>query len=168
MNRQLIFIFMCIVVSVATVMAAEMQVGSMNIDSNVLADAKNDANNVGQLKKGTEVKIVDREGGWMKVQGNSVIGWVKSLSVKRKAGDPKASNLADVVTGRGTSGQLVSTSGTRGLDAEALKMAKFNKVELDKMENNKLDEKVAKDFANSRDLKLVKLSYPVIVKKKQE
>lgn len=164
MNRFGLALIICVVLLATTVIAAEPQGGVMNADSKVFSDAKADAPSVGQLAKGAEVKITERNGGWMKVQGNSLTGWVKSLTVKRNAGGANVGDLAGVVTGRGSSGQLVSTSGTRGLDADTLKSAKFNQSELDKMETFKVDNKNAQEFAKSGGLDNMSLSYPGIVK----
>ena len=111
-------------------LAAEIQSGAMNADAKVLKEASAGASVVGQLSKGAAVKIVDRNGGWMKVQAGSTSGWVKSLVVKRDAKSGGADDVAAVVSGRGATGQVVSTSGTRGLDADSLKAAKFNQAEI--------------------------------------
>lgn len=152
-----IFLAVCMF---ATAVAADLQGGVMNADSKAQQEAKADATVTGQLAKGTEVKILERSGGWMKVQGSGVTGWVKALTVKRDGKGVGLTDVASVVSGRGATGKVVSTSGTRGLDAETLKAAKFNKSELDTMETQKADKKDAEQFAQAVDLKAMKLAYP--------
>ena len=152
--------FTGILLSVNMALCAEIQSGAMNADTGVLKEANAGASVVGQLSKGTAVNIIDRTGGWMKVQAGSTTGWVKSLVVKRDAKSGGAGDVAAVVSGRGATGQVVSTSGTRGLDADSLKAAKFNQAEIDALDRNKVDKTVARQFAKSVNLNPVKLQYP--------
>ncbi len=149
------FIAMLFVSNMVT--ATEIQPGTMNADSIVLKDANASAPALGQINKGTAIKIIDRSAGWMKVQSGSTIGWVKALAVKR---DAKSGGISMVASGRGATGQIVSTSGTRGLDAAALKTAKFNQSELDALDRYTVDKSVARQFAQSVHLQPVKLNYP--------
>ena len=43
--------------------------------------------------------------------------------------------MIDVASGRAGSGQVISTTGIRGLSAEELKAAKFNEEEMQKLES---------------------------------
>jgi hypothetical protein len=140
--------------------AAEIQSGAMNADSSVLKEATVGASVLGQLSKGAAVNIIDRNGGWMKVQAGSTTGWVKAIVVKRDVKSGGASDVAAVVSGRGATGQVVSTSGTRGLDAETLKSAKFNQTEIDALERQKVDKATAHEFAKSVNLNPAELQYP--------
>jgi len=147
--------------SFMTVLAlAENQTGTMNTDSKVMKEAGADAPVVGQLQKGAAVQIIDRNGGWMKVQGGGLSGWVKSILVRREAKPGNINDVAAVISGRGATGQVVSTSGTRGLDADTLKSAKFNQQELDKLEAHKVDNKTARQFAQTGSLAPISLAYP--------
>ena len=140
--------------------AVEIQSGSMNVDSSVMKEANAGGAVLGQLNKGTAVKIVDRNGGWFKIQTGLMLGWVKALAVKRDAKSGGAGDVAAVVSGRGATGQVVSTSGTRGLDTDTLRAAKFNQAEIDALERNKVDKVVARQFAQSVSLNPTKLQYP--------
>jgi hypothetical protein len=60
--------------------------------------------------------------------------------------------VAGVATGRAGTGQVVSTTGVRGLSDEDLKGAKFNEAELKKAESAAVKPDDAKQFAAKGEL----------------
>jgi hypothetical protein len=85
---------------------------------------------LGSLSGGQTVDVVKREGGWYQVKAAGKLGWVRMLSVRRTANAAVASSgsLAQVATGRAGTGQIVATTGVRGLGEETLREAPFSEA----------------------------------------
>lgn len=110
-----------------------------------------DARVVGALKKGDTVTLLRRQGGWAEVKAGPASGWVRVLSV-RKGGT--ASNqgadiaaVAGIATGRAGTGQIVSTTGVRGLGEEDFKAARFDAAQLQRAEAAAVAADPARRFA---------------------
>lgn len=110
-----------------------------------------DARVVGALKKGDTVTLLRRQGGWAEVKAGPASGWVRVLSVRR--GSATASSGADVAavagiaTGRAGTGQIVSTTGVRGLGEEDFKAARFDAAQLQRAEAAAVAADPARRFA---------------------
>lgn len=87
-----------------------------------------DARVLARLTAGQAVDIQKREGSWYQVKAAGKTGWMRMLSVRRTASAAAVStgSLAQVATGRAGTGQIVTTTGVRGLGEEALKTAAFS------------------------------------------
>ena len=84
-----------------------------------------------KIKAGTAVKPLKRQGFWVEVQIGAASGWLKVSMVNfgGASGGPTA-----IDTGRLGTGNIVSTSATRGLSAKDLINGKPNFDELQKLE----------------------------------
>jgi hypothetical protein len=82
------------------------------------------------LSGGQVVDVVKRDGAWYQVKAAGKLGWVRMLSVRRTAGAAVVSSgsLAQVATGRAGTGQIVATTGVRGLAEETLREAPFSEA----------------------------------------
>ena len=123
----------------------------------IKAEPFKDAKSVGAVKKGETVTILDKRSGWLQIKAAEGSGWVRILSVRKgtAGGGGAASEIAGVAgvaTGRSGTGQVVSTTGVRGLGEEDLKSAKFNEEELKKAEAAGINADEAKQFAAQGDL----------------
>lgn len=122
----------------------------------IKAEPFKDAKTLGALKKGETVSIRKKQGGWLEITAAQGTGWVRVLSVRKGAGGSNAASeiagMAGVATGRAGTGQVVSTTGVRGLGEEDLKSAKFNEEELKKAEAAAIAADEAKQFAAKGDL----------------
>lgn len=88
-----------------------------------------DAREITTLAAGTAVSIAGREGGWYQVSSGGKSGWVRMLSVRRSSSTTSGGSidgLAAVASGRTGTGTVVTTTGIRGLDSQALQVAAFN------------------------------------------
>lgn len=116
----------------------------------IKAEPFKDAKTVGAVKKGEVVIILGKQGGWMEIKAGAGSGWVRVLSVRKGAGGPGAASelagVANVATGRAGTGQVVSTTGVRGLDDQDLKSAQFNEEEMKKAEAAAVAAEEAKSF----------------------
>jgi hypothetical protein len=138
--------------------ALAQEAGSMLKDDTLRAEPYADAKPIGSLKKGAQVAMVKRASGWYQVKAGGAQGWVRMLSVRR--GEAAKSNAAKEVggvaalsTGRAGTGQIVSTTGVRGLSEEELKGAKFDEAQLRKAESFAVSRADAQAFAARGPLK---------------
>lgn len=114
-----------------------------------------DAKAGGSLTRGEPVDILKKQGAWLQIKTKKTTGWVRLLSVKRGAstsGNQTAGVLA-AASGRAGTGQVVSTTGIRGLNEEELKAAKFNETEVKTLESFTLTADEGRQFANAGKLK---------------
>jgi len=114
-----------------------------------------DAKIAGSFQRGESVEILKKQGAWSQVKTKKSTGWVRSLSIKR--GTATASNqtagILAAASGRAGTGQVVSTTGVRGLSEEELKAAKFNETEIKTLESYTLNADQGRQFANAGNLK---------------
>lgn len=120
--------------------AAAQEIGTALKPDEIKAEPFKDARTVGRIAKGDRLEIVARQSGWLQVKAGARTGWVRLLSVRRgQAAQPSVAQeiggVAGVATGRTGSGQVVSTTGVRGLDAEELKAAKFDEKQIARAES---------------------------------
>lgn len=120
-----------------------------------------DAAAAGQLTRGDKLEILDKKGAWLKVKAPKGSGWVRLLSVKRGTSG-SASETAGVLglaSGRTGTGQVVSTTGVRGLSEEELKSAKFDEAQVRALEAASVDAAQAQQFAAAGGLQVRKVAH---------
>lgn len=117
---------------------------------------------VATLPAGTKVAILKKSGGWLQVKSAKGTGWARMLSIRRGEASPKAGTAAGVLSlasGRAGTGQVVATTGIRGLSEEELKTAKFDENELKLAESYAASEEDARGFAGKGKLAARKFDY---------
>ena len=114
---------------------------------------------IGKVSKG-EVEVIDKKGFWIKVKKDSVEGWTKLNNVEID----KDSNfsLSSLNTGREGSGNIVSTSGVRGLDGEDITNAQPDINEFEKLKKLKVDKSIGEDFLNQSNLIAKKIEFIIV------
>lgn len=128
----------------------------------IKAEPFSDAETVGTLNAGDKVDIFGKDGGWLKVisaQGN---GWVRMLSVRKGDAQKEKGVLESfkgLASGRAGTGNVVATTGIRGLNEEELKSARFDAEELRLAESYLTTQAEAQRFANQGKLKPLSLNY---------
>lgn len=144
---------------VPSALAAETGI-ALKADS-IRAEPYTDAKIVGTFIKNDKVEILSKQGAWLKVKTSKASGWVRLLSVRRgTASTPsQTSGALSVASGRAGTGQVVATTGVRGLSEQELKSAKFNEAEISKMESLTLKADQGQKFAASAKLQATKLNY---------
>ncbi len=118
------------------------------ISAKVLAD----------LKPGASVVYISRKGFWANVEIGGSRGWVR-ISALNIREDGKGSGLASIVSGRGATGKVVNTTGTRGLSAEEISMASPDLRELDALKRLSVSPEDAEAFATAGKLQSRSISY---------
>ncbi|PKO46362.1 MAG: ligand-binding protein SH3 [Betaproteobacteria bacterium HGW-Betaproteobacteria-22] len=119
-----------------------------------------DAKITGKFNRGDNLDILQKKGAWLQIKLNKNTGWVRALSVKRGTASSKSSSggLQTLASGRAGTGQVVSTTGVRGLSEQELKAAKFNESEVKLLESYTLTPEQGQAFAVAGHLKTVKFS----------
>ncbi|HXZ54653.1 MAG TPA: SH3 domain-containing protein [Burkholderiales bacterium] len=121
-----------------------------------------DAQTVGTLSEKAQVKVLDRQNGWMRIESGTQSGWVRMLSIRMNSSQSSfASGLKSLfsVARTGSSGQTVTT-GVRGLDKEDIQKAKPNPAEVKKMAAFAATQSDAERFAaENPQLKNQKIDY---------
>lgn len=120
-----------------------------------------DAASAGTLKRNDKVEILAKKGAWLQVKAGKSTGWVRLLSVKRgtSGSGNEAAGVLGLASGRSGTGQVVSTTGVRGLSEEELKQAKFSEEEMKQLEANTVSAADGQKFAATGGLKARKLDY---------
>lgn len=140
--------------------AIAAETGSALKNDSMRAEPFTDAKIAGNITRGDSVEIIKKQGAWLQIKTKKSTGWVRILSVKR--GGASASNqsagVLALASGRAGTGQVVSTTGIRGLSEEELKAAKFNEAEVKSMESYTISADQGRKFANKGKLKTVAFS----------
>ena len=131
-------------------------------ETEVKKEPYSDAQTLGTLAEKAQVKVLDRQNGWMRVESGTQSGWVRMLAIRMDSGSSGfASGLKSLfsVARTGSSGRTVTT-GVRGLDKEDIKNAKPNPEELKKLSGFAASKGDAEKFAaGNPQLKTQKIDY---------
>jgi hypothetical protein len=116
-----------------------------------------DAKISGSFVRGESLEIIKKQRAWLQVKAKKGSGWVRLLSVKRgvTASSNQAAGVLAVASGRAGTGQVVSTTGVRGLSEQELKAAKFNEEEVKTLESYTLSAEKGRAFAKAANLNSV-------------
>jgi hypothetical protein len=137
--------------------AGAQETGTALKADDIKAEPFNDAKTVAKLAKGDRVEILARQSGWLQVKAGSKKGWVRMLSVRRgqvaaKDAGKELGGVAGLATGRAGTGEVVSSTGVRGLSAEELKEAKFDEAQIALAESYAASAADARAFAAQAQL----------------
>lgn len=119
-----------------------------------------------KLAAKSAVTVVDRQGGWLRVTAAGQQGWVRLLDVSTQPASARGGTAQDIdaakriATGRAGSGNIVATSGIRGLNEEQLRTAAANPEELKKLDGYAATEAQASDYARQHRLAQRRVEYP--------
>ena len=128
----------------------------------IKAEPFRDAKTVGSLATGDVIEILEQQGGWLHVNSAKGKGWVRMLSVRRGEARKRSGDAGEVLglaTGRAGTGQVVATTGIRGLSEEALKAAKYSETEVKTVESFTTTPEEARRFAVEGQLVPRKVEY---------
>ena len=148
-------------ISMAAETGSALKTDSMRVEP--FADAKL----TGSLSRGESLEILKKQGAWLQVKTKKSMGWVRLLSVKRGASSAAGNQTAGVLaaaSGRAGTGQVVSTTGIRGLSEQELKAAKFNETDIKTLEGYTQTAEQGKKFAAAGELKAIAFSNITAVK----
>ncbi|MCX7628265.1 MAG: SH3 domain-containing protein [Methylophilaceae bacterium] len=145
----------------ATTAAWAGEPGTALKNDSLRAEPYGDAKAVGSLNRGDKVDILAKQGAWLQVKAGKTTGWVRLLSIKRgsSSGGSEAAGVLALASGRAGTGQVVSTTGVRGLNEEALKSAKFNDADIQLLDTSAVSADDARQFAATGGLAARRLDY---------
>ena len=172
MNTQRLNLLALIaILALASQLAKASETGSALKADSLRAEPFSDAKTVGNVVRGDKLEIISKKGAWLQVTVKKSTGWLRLLSVKRSntaigstataTSNSNAKSVLDVASGRSGTGQVVATTGVRGLSAEELKGAKFNESEIKLMESTTQSNNDAVKFAEAGKLQAIKFNYLV-------
>ena len=131
-------------------------------ETEVKKEPYSDAQTVGTLAEKAQVKVLDRQNGWMRIESGAQSGWVRMLSIRMDSSSSGfMSGLKSLfsVARTGSSGRT-ATTGVRGLDKEDIKNAKPNPEEVKKLAVFAASRSDAEKFAaGNPQLKSQKIDY---------
>jgi hypothetical protein len=126
----------------------------------------NDAKTIATLPENTAVKVVQRAGGWTKVEGGGQSGWVRAFHLRFPSTVETSSSsggmlggLTGGLFGGKTKQATTATVGIRGLSAEDFKNASPDAGALARMESFRVDKAGAQAFAREAKLSSVSINY---------
>ena len=137
-----------------TGISAAAEQGSALKNDSLRSEPFADAKVTGSFARGDNLEIIKKQGAWLQVKSAKGTGWVRLLSVKRGAATSsnQAAGVLAVASGRAGTGQVVSTTGVRGLSEQELKAAKFNEEEVKTLESYTLSADKGRAFAKAENL----------------
>ena len=123
--------------------------------------AAGEARTVATLSENTGVKVLERGGGWTRIEAGGQQGWVRVFHLRfpvvAQAGQAGGGALGSLTSALGfgrerEKGSTIATTGIRGLSTEELKNASPDNAALQRMQSYRADKPAAERFA--RDGKL--------------
>lgn len=155
MNLKTLVNSLVLGLSLVIPMLAAAETGSALKNDTLRKEPFADAKTAGTMVRGETLQILKKQGAWLQIKTKKSTGWVRLLSVKRgtSSGTNQTAGVLSVASGRAGTGQVVSTTGVRGLSEDELKAAKFNEAEISAMEGYTTSAEVARQFANQGQLK---------------
>jgi hypothetical protein len=128
-----------------------------------------DARTLAPLPEGASLKVLERAGGWTRVDSAGRQGWVRvfhlSFPVTAQAGTESGGMLGGVTSALGfgrerTKGATVATTGIRGLSPEDLRNASPDTAALARLQSYRADKAGAERFAREGRLAVVSVDLP--------
>jgi hypothetical protein len=149
--------------AVAACLAAAQEQAFTNRATDLMDKGAPDGRKLASLPENTSVKVVQRAGGWTKVDAGGQSGWVRAFHLRfptqvessSSSGNP-LSSLGGALFGKSQPKTTVATTGIRGLSAEDFKNANPDTAALQRMQSFRADKGSAERFA--REAKLVSVS----------
>lgn len=153
-------IFALLLLSCISLTAYAEQIAYTVRSTEIKQQPYSDAATLATLDEKASVKIVLRQGGWVKISSAQGTGWVKMLNLRSSStrqGDNGLQSLFNM--GRSGSSGITVATGVRGLSEEDLKNAQPNPAELAKLKNYAADKPQAEKFGRSGKLSTHALDY---------
>jgi len=132
-------------------------------DGEIKSEPTNTGAVIATLKTAAQAEMLERKGFWVEVKSGSVKGWTKLSNVEVKGEESGASGGASLLTGlasgRAGTGNIVNTSGTRGLDGDQLKSSQRDDAQLKMLSAKHVKPEEASGFAKDAGLKSRTVAY---------
>jgi hypothetical protein len=169
MMRGMVRRFLALLVLLAPLAAWSQEQAFTNRATELKDRAAPEARTVKALAENAEVKVLQRSGGWTRVEAGGQQGWVRVFHLRFPA-----TTVAATSSGGGLSGLTsalgfgrsktqtasIATTGIRGLSPEDLKNASPDSAALAKAHSYRADKPTAERFARDGKLAAVKVDAP--------
>lgn len=149
----------------ATAATAAGDPGYTVSDCQLMDEPYRDAKPTAALPEGADVQILKRKGGWLNVEFGDKAGWVRMSKIRKgtASDDPDGATelggVFNLATGRAGTGNVVATTGVRGLGEEELTNAQFNAAETAKLETFVVTDEQASLFAKEGELVVQEVAF---------
>ena len=160
-------IFFLLIFAVLAWPAAAQSQAFTNRATDLREQASAEARALASLPANTEVKVLERAGGWTRVETGGKAGWVSAFHLRfptttstESSGGGVLSGISGAFGGRSRSQQAgIQTVGVRGLSPEELKNANPDPEALKRMQSYNADKASAERFAREGKLADVRVDY---------
>ena len=166
MNRALAFVLLL----AAAPMAFAEEGASTSRSTELKDQGSAEARTLTTLREGTPVKVLQRAGGWAKVDAGGQVGWIRVFHLRMAAvtetgsssgASGALSSIGSIFGGsRSTSSKTtIATTGIRGLSPEDLKNANPDPEALKRVQSYRADKAAAERFARDGKLAATQVDY---------
>ena len=126
-----------------------------------------DARTVAPLPEGASIKVLERAGGWTRVEAEGRQGWVRVFHLRfpttattESSGGGLLTGISSAISGRSRTQQAgIQTVGVRGLSPEELKNASPDTEALRRMQSYRAETPAAERFAREGRLTEAQVDY---------
>ena len=153
----------------ASCLASAQEQAFTNRASDLMDKGAADARKVATLPENTPVKVLQRSGGWTRIEASGQSGWVRAFHLRfpttvETSSSSSGGGLLGGITGGLFGGQkprqaTVATTGIRGLSAEDFRNANPDAAALARMQSYRVDRNAAERFAREAKLAAVSINY---------
>jgi hypothetical protein len=159
--RLLTFLFSCCVYAVGVGQASAQEQAVLERDAALLAEPRNGAPVVAQLKQGTSGEVIARKAAWVNLRTASGTGWLFSFNVRVLApgSAPAAGAKVPVPVVRTPTSRTTATIGIRGLDEEDMRGARFDAAQMRLLDQYAASRQDAEKTARANGLTPARVEY---------
>ena len=156
--------------AVAPVAALAQEAATTSRSTELKDQGAADARTLATLREGTAVKVLQRAGGWAKVDAAGQAGWIRVFHLRFAAiaETGSSSGAGGALSGLGSmfggsrntsSKTTIATTGIRGLSPEDLKNANPDPEALKRLQGYRVDKAAAERFAREGKLAAIAVDY---------
>src|SRR3954466_15431653 len=121
------FFYACCLVAIGCGQASAQEQAVLERDAPLLAEPRNGAPVVAQLKQGASGEVIARKAPWVNLRTAAGTGWLFSFNVRVVApGSAPAAAGRPAAAAARPQGRVTATIGIRGLDEEDMRGARFD------------------------------------------
>lgn len=162
-------LLLAVLLAATATLAAAQEQAFTNRATELKDKAAADGRTLATLPENTSVKVLQRAGGWTRIDANAQSGWVRAFHLRFPAAVETSgsassggalSGLTGALFGRPKAQQTtIATTGIRGLSEEDFKNASPDPAALQRLQSYRVDRASAERFAREAKLVSVSINY---------